>query len=438
MLEPVNVVGTTPTAAVPPTTAATASESDSRRELRRLARSTPARMIALGGLLIVLLVATGFVTSEAVSDRESTLDSLLVRTEPLANSAQNLYGALSVADAAASTAFISGGLEPQAVRDRYAQAIGDAGTELIRASGGLGESDTEARDALTEIGAALPVYTGLVETARSNNRSGNPVGSSYLGEASTLMQTSLLPRAEGLYTAQASRVSTDQERFVHPPVFAIATIVVVLGLLVLAQLYLSRRTHRTLNWGFLTASGLVTVLLGWMLVAGLISATATDRALDRGVTPLQKLTTGFILAQQARSDETLNLVRRGSTREYDAEFNDNTQKLADLFDGDAAMTESLAKWKTAHQRIDDALAVGDFNTAVTIATGSGVADSAVQFKALDDMLIAGIEQGRNELRGNVERAKTSLVALSSGAIVLTIAAAAGVAGGLVPRLREYL
>ncbi|WP_255122870.1 hypothetical protein [Rhodococcus sp. 14-2470-1b] len=438
MLEPVNVVGTTPTAAVPPTTATTASESDSRRELRRLARSTPARMIAMGGLLIVLLVATGFVTSEAVSDRESTLDSLLVRTEPLANSAQNLYGALSVADAAASTAFISGGLEPQAVRDRYAQAIGDAGTELIRASGGLGESDTEAREALTEIGAALPVYTGLVETARSNNRSGNPVGSSYLGEASTLMQTSLLPRAEGLYTAQASRVSADQERFVHPPVFAIATIIVVLGLLVLAQMYLSRRTHRTLNWGFLTASGLVTVLLGWMLVAGLISATATDRALDRGVTPLQKLTTGFILAQQARSDETLNLVRRGSTREYDAEFNDNTQQLADLFHGDTAMTESLAKWKTAHQRIDDALAVGDFNTAVTIATGSGVADSAVQFKALDDMLIAGIEQGRTELRGNVERAKTSLVALSSGAIVLTIAAAAGVAGGLVPRLREYL
>ena len=438
MLEPVNVVGTTPTAAVPPTTAASASGSDSRRELQRLARSTPVRMIALGVLLVLATVGTGFVTAGAVSDRAETLDSLLVRTEPLANSAQNLYGALSVADAAASTAFISGGLEPQEVRDRYAQAIGEAGAEIIHASGGLGETDDEARTALTEIGSSLPVYTGLVETARSNNRSGNPVGASYLGEASTLMQSSLLPRAERLYTEQAARVSNDQERFVNPPVFAIGLIVVTLALLVLAQIYLSARTHRTLNLGFLTASTMVALLLGWMLVAGLISATATDRALDRGVAPLQKLTTGFILAQQARSDETLNLVRRGSAREYDAEFDENTRKLGELFVDDAAMTESLAKWQMAHERIDGALAVGDFNTAVTIATGSGVADSAFQFNALDEMLIDGIENARGELRGNVERAKTSLTGLSSGAIFLTIAAAATVAVGLIPRLREYL
>ncbi|WP_236077615.1 hypothetical protein [Rhodococcus sp. P1Y] len=415
-----------------------ASESDSRRELRRLARSTPVRMITLGLLLVLVSVSTGFITSQAVTDRAYTLDSLLVRTEPLANSAQNLYGALSVADAAASTAFIAGGLEPQEVRDRYAQAIGEAGTELIRASNGLGENDDEARTVLTEISAAFPVYTGLVETARSNNRSGNPVGSSYLGEASTLMQTSLLPRAERLYTEQASRVSTDQERFVNPPVFAIALIVLTLALLVLAQIYLSRRTHRTLNWGFLTASALVTVLLGWMLVAGLISASATHRALDRGVAPLQELTTGFIFAQQARSDETLNLVQRGSRREYNAEFTEKTNQLGNLFDDNAAMTDSLSKWRIAHDRIDDALTVGDFNTAVTIATGSGVADSAFQFKSLDDMLIGGIEDARSELRGNVERAKTSLTGVSSGAIVLTVAAAAAVTGGLIPRLREYL
>nr|WP_296773071.1 hypothetical protein [Rhodococcus sp. (in: high G+C Gram-positive bacteria)] len=438
MLEPVNVVGTTPTAAVPPTTAASASSSDSRREVRRLVRSTPARMIFLGFVLILASILTGVVASGAVSDREDTLDTLLVRTEPLANSAQNLYGALSVADAAASTAFLAGGLEPQEVRDRYSQAIGDAGTELIRASAGLGDTDDDARAALSEIGAGLPVYTGLVETARSNNRLGNPVGSSYLGEASALMQTSLLPRAEGLYTDQASRVSTDQEPFVRPPVLAILLIVACLIVIVLAQVFLSRRTHRTLNWGFLGATAMVAVLLVWMLVAGLISATATDRALNRGVAPLQTLTTGFILAQQARSDETLNLVRRGSTREYDAEFNENTRKLIELFDGNDDMTDTLSKWQSAHARINGALSIGDFNTAVTVATGSGVADSAAQFRALDDMLADGIAQARTELRGNISRGKTALVGLSSGAVVLTIAAAAAIGAGLLPRLREYL
>ncbi|MGA9871626.1 MAG: hypothetical protein WBQ44_10855 [Rhodococcus sp. (in: high G+C Gram-positive bacteria)] len=433
-----NVVGTTPTAAVPPTTAAPASESDARQELRRLAASTPVRMIVLGLVLVVVSLVTGSVTSSAVAERARTLDALLIRTEPLANSAQNLYGALSVADAAASTAFLAGGLEPREVRDRYAQAIGDAGSEIVRASGGLGEADEEAAAALTEIGAGLPVYTGLVETARSNNRSGNPVGSSYLGEASALMQTSLLPRAERLYTEQARRVSGDQERFVNPPVYAIGMIVVTLAVLVLAQMYLSRRTHRTLNPGFLAASAMVVLLLGWMLVAGLISATATDRALTRGVGPLQSLTTGFILAQQARSDETLNLIRRGSTLEFNVGFGNKTTQLKELFEDDAEMTETLVRWQRAHDRIDDALAVGDFSTAVTIATGSGVADSAAAFDRLDAMLTDGIEQARTDLRGNVERAKTSLAGLSTGAIVLTIGASAAVGVGLIPRLREYL
>ncbi len=438
MLGAVTVLGTTPSAAVPPTTAASASESDSRRERRRLARSTPLRMIALGVLLVLVSILTGVVASVTVSNRADTLDKLLVRTEPLANSAQNLYGALSVADAAASTAFISGGLEPQEVRDRYAQAIGDAGTELIRASAGLVESEDEARAMITEISAALPVYTGLVETARANNRRGDPVGSSYLGEASTLMQTSLLPRAEHLYIEQSARVAADQERYTQPPLVAIFLVIVCLALLVLAQLYLARRTRRILNFGFLFATLAVGLLLLWMLIAGLISATSTNRALDRGVTPLQNLTTGFILAQQARSDETLNLVRRGSTRDYEVEFDENTTKLMELFQGDDAMTESLARWQSAHDRVDAALAIGDFTSAVNIATRSGGQDSTVQFRTLDGMLIDGIDEARAELRGNIQRAKAALTGLSSGTVVLTTLAAAAVILGLIPRLREYL
>lgn len=438
MLGAVIVVGTMPSAAVPPTTAAVTSEADSRRELQRLIRSTPARMIALGLILIIAFVVTGTVTSISVSERARTLDTLLVRTEPLANSAQNLYGALSVADAAASTAFIAGGLEPRDVRDRYTQAIGNAGTELIRASDGLAVSDDEARTVLMEIGAGLPVYTGLVETARANNRSGNPVGAAYLGEASTQMQSSLLPRAERLYAEQAARVSNDQERFVNPPFVAIGLVVVCLILLVLAQIYLSTRTRRKLNAGFLGASLAISLLLGWMLVAGLISSVATDRALDRGVAPLQKLTSGFILAQQARADETLNLIRRGSTREFDVEFAQNTDRLTEMFADDADMTGSVAAWKASHERIDQALAVGDFTTAVTVATGNGVQDSSTQFRLLDTMLDNGIDDARAELRGNVVRAKSVLTGLASGAIVLAVAAAAAVGVGLIPRLREYL
>lgn len=398
----------------------------------------------MGTALIVVALTAGSVASTAVTDRAVTLDTLLISTEPLANSAQNLYGALSVADANAATAFLSGGLEPPEVRERYLQALGEASTELIAASTGLAVQDESTREVLTEIATDLPVYSGLVETARANNRSGNPVGAAYLGEASTIMQSSLLPLAERLYADQSSRVSADQERFTSPPLFAIGSVVLTVLLLLLGQWYLSVRTRRTLNIGFLAATGAVVGLLGWMLVAGLISSVATDRALDRGVAPLQTFTNGFILAQQARADETLNLARRGGSEGYDDSFDANITRLNQMFGGggsavtDSRVVDALAAWTESHRRIDLALASGDFNGAVDIATGSGPEDSAAAFVALDTVLVDGIEDARGELRSNITRSVSILSGLSTGAIVLTIIASLAVAVGLLPRLREYL
>jgi hypothetical protein len=73
-----------------------------------------------------------------------------------------LYTTLSVADAAAATAFIAGA-EPQDVRARYEQAITDASVAVTRSSAGL---TTEPMiELLGRVNAELAVYTGLVETA---------------------------------------------------------------------------------------------------------------------------------------------------------------------------------------------------------------------------------------------------------------------------------
>ncbi|OZD72462.1 hypothetical protein CH272_14515 [Rhodococcus sp. 05-340-1] len=438
MLGCVIAAGITPSAAVPPTTATHVGVAAGKPPVRYTMRSTPARLVAMGTALVVLALTVGNLASTAVTDRVDTLGTLLVRTEPFANSAQNLYGALSVADAAAATAFIAGGLEPPEVRERYSQALGEASSELIAASAGVTENDAATSAVLTQIAAGLPVYSGLVETARANNRSGNPVGAAYLGEASTMMQTSLLPLAEKLYTEQASRVSADQERFTSPPLFAIGSLVFLLLMTGLAQWYLSRTTRRTLNVGFLTATVAVAGLLGWMLVVGLVSSIATDRAIDRGVSPLKSYTTGFILAQQARADETLDLARRGGGQDYGESFDANVSRLTEMFQGDTAVIDALNTWSVSHSRIDSALEVGDFNGAVSIATGTGESDSAAAFTALDSVLVDGIENARSELRSNIDRSVWVLSGLPDGAYVLTVFASVAFGVGLFPRLREYL
>ena len=89
----------------------------------------------------------------------------------------------------------------------------------------------------------------MIETARANNRNGYPVGAAYLSEASNQMQTTLLPMAAQLQSHRSDAVEAAQRRHVQPPWPAVALLIVALGVLVWAQLDLSKRWHRVLNPG---------------------------------------------------------------------------------------------------------------------------------------------------------------------------------------------
>ncbi|MGQ4597080.1 hypothetical protein [Nocardia sp. R6R-6] len=418
--------------------------------LRSFAGSAPGRLIAFGLLLIGLCLAAGSVTATMVGDRQQGLDVLLYDTEPDAHSAHRLYTSLSIADAAASTAFIAGGLEPQAVRDRYSQAMGEAAAELVTRSdhaGGphpTGDSDAQLRVGIV---TGLPVYSGLVETARTNNRIGYPVGAAYLSEASNQMQTTLLPMAEELQSHRSAAVTAAQRDHVRPPWPAIGLLILTLGVSVWVQRDLARRWRRVLNPGLLLASGAMLILLAWTVIAGSVSAASMINARDDGAVPSSRLTESRILTQQARAAETLKLVRRDATGDYDRTFDADVERLADLIghypasapaiDDMRNAVSALARWRVAHQRINDALAKGDFNGAATVATGPGSADATAQVEALDRALEQGITQTRDTLRGEISQAARVLDFLGAAAMVLGIVAAGCVGLGIWPRLREY-
>lgn len=417
--------------------------------LRARARTTPARMTALGIGLVVVALVSGAVAAAQVADRQRTLDTLHAEVEPLAYAAQDIYSSLSIADAAATTAFLSGGVEPIVVRDRYTRAIADAGADLVDATVGIDPADTASHVLLTQLSMGVPVYTGLVETARTNNRDGHPVGAAYLSEASTLMQSTLLPLAERLHTAQAARVVQTQAAFATPPWLAIALLVLTLVSLLVAWVLLTRWTRRRLNAGLILASLAVTASLGWLVLAGFVSAAATAGALDRGARPLAELTTARILAQQARADETLGLARRDIAGRYDGQFDEHLDALGAALgelarsepgagaDQVAAADRARAAWGAAHGRLRDLLARGEWRTAVAVAVSDDPAGSAAQYAAADDQLTDAIGATRAELRRNIDRALSTLTGLAPGALVLAGLAAAGVVVGIGPRLREY-
>ena len=86
-----------------------------RRPWREFLASTPGRLSLLAVVLVAVALTAGLVTSAVVAARQQRMETLRAHTEPLADAAQNLFSSLSIADAAATSSFIAGAIEPLAV-----------------------------------------------------------------------------------------------------------------------------------------------------------------------------------------------------------------------------------------------------------------------------------------------------------------------------------
>jgi len=410
------------------------------------ANTTPGRLLAIGAVLAMLGVLSAFAISTTITERQLQLTNVLDHTEPMAFAAGQLYTTLSVADAAAATAMISGA-EPRAVRQRYEQAITDAAVAVTRASSGL--TDPALVELLGRTNAHLAVYTGLIETARTNNRVGNPVGSSYLSEASALMQQTILPDAQRLYEATSARVDaeTTASATIPAPVIIIVAITLLFG--AFAHRWLARHTKRRVNVGLVIGGLAIAIMIIWVGTALAISTAGSRAAKNTAAESLRAVTSLAITAQQARADETLALIRRGDEdvrkRSYYQRVDQMRDELRDYLgrtntvdkSGLAQADQLLQKWRQADERIDDYIRVGNYQAATQVALGTGDDDSTPAFDRLNDALNQGIQQSRTQLRSDISSARRVLSGTTVGGALLSIGAALAVALGLWPRLSEY-
>ncbi len=194
--------------AVSPPAQRVSSAARLRLPQRQDADDTPGKLRLLLVGLIVLSLAWGAIAAWVVDQRASGAGDVVSISEPLSLDGQQIYRSLSDADATAATAFLSGGLEPQASRQRYLADIAAASARLEDATAIASHSLASAD--LATLSAGLPVYTGEVETARADNRLGLPLGAAYLREASSLMRGKLLPAARNISAQAAQPVAGGQ------------------------------------------------------------------------------------------------------------------------------------------------------------------------------------------------------------------------------------
>ncbi|WP_083268381.1 hypothetical protein [Lentzea guizhouensis] len=397
------------------------------RRVTGLARSTPGRLSLIILLLVLGAVLSGALTTYSVIRQAQALDDLATRSEPLAHAAQEVYRALQDADATAASAFLSGGLEPARLRERYE-------SDIEQAQAALSVATASSPELTATLAAQLPVYTGLIETARSNNRQGYPVGAAYLREASNLMRTQLLPAAQELYRAETGRVARAQDEAKFPVVEVLVALAFVVGLL-LTQRYLTRKTNRVLNIGLLVATGAAVVSLLWVTtVSVLVMRDVSDsRAVSQQVDVLAQ---ARIATLTARGDETLTLVARGAGQTYEKNFVEASERLKGLL-GQAGAGESVEQakkafeqWQQVHQRIRQADDAGQYAEAVKLIDNP-------HFDALDQALVKAIGQARQDFSDEVAVADATLAGTVAGVLVLSLISAAGSTMGLWQRLKEY-
>jgi hypothetical protein len=405
--------------------------------VRRLARTTPGVVGLIAVAVAAFCVLAGVVCGGQLDGRIAEHNAVLDRSEPLAYSAQRLYAALSAADAAAASAFLSGGIETAAMRARYKQALADAASALTDVTAGT--TDAETRTAVADMSAKLAAYTGLVESARANDRQVFVIGSAYLREASTLMQTALLPGAEKVYSRDLATLNDDQRAVGTVPTISIVLLGLTLAAIAVGSVILVRRTNRQFNLGLIVTAAAVLLVIGWIVVATRLAAGNIEHSQTEGTARFERLAKARILAQQARTDETLQLIERGDITTREESFTGHMDEVAALLGtGPPAAADAVAKWTASHRKQVEAYEGGDYPAAVAQAIGPDPNASAAQFAAVESSLRNEIEQTRATLRDRVSAAGARLSWSPTGTLVLMVVGAVVAVVGLWPRLKEFL
>jgi hypothetical protein len=283
--------------------------------------TTPGRLVLVSILVVVGAVCFGAIATGAEQSRERAAKAARTQTEPLLVQAANLYSALSDANETEATALLSGGLEPPAKRARYLADLRIASNAL---SALTGEAGTAASTpvALSTIADQLPLYSGLVESARANSRQKFPVGAAYLRAAVLASTTKMLPAADRIYRTEAQRLADDYRTGTSNGslITFIAAGAVGLILLLWAQWYLARISRRILNVGMLAAAVAVAAVSVWGVVALVNEQNSLASAQQHGSDSVEVLSAATVLLSRAQGDLSLALVNRGADETDSLDF----------------------------------------------------------------------------------------------------------------------
>jgi len=426
--------------------------------------TTPARLRLLLALLILLSLAWGVLAALTADQHASAAADVVAVSEPLSLDAEQIYTSLSDADATAANAFLAGGLEPAKARQRYQADITQAAIRIEAASALVGSSaartqlpghltkqasaaGTAVGDDLAILSGQLPAYTDEVGTARADNRLGLPLGAAYLREASGLLRETLLPAASDIYIRESTLLTSASAQATGLPLIVVAAIA-GLGLgyvLFRSSRWLSRHTHRVVNYGLLLAALAGLVSLVWLVAAFVLGRSDLLHAQQQGSAPAQAFARAEVAALQAHADESITLIDNGGDDAYQKDYVAQQKILGpgpgtllaavQAAGGPGSDVAAQARaWYKAHAALRAKDDSGSHAAAVQSALNG---DAAISFAQLSTTLSQGINDHQAVFAASARSGRDAFTGLAVGMIVASLVMVGGCAWGLGRRLAEY-
>ena len=396
-------------------------------------RDTPQRL----RLLTVEVIAAGLVVGLVGALTFAYLAFSLNRAEADATQlirVQKIQTNLLSADATATNAFLVGGLEPPAQRAAYDNAMVAASTLIADAA----QAQPADAEALSVLNQQLVSYAASIEQARANNRQGLPVGAQYLRVASTQLRGTAIPVLDNLVQSNADRAADEMD--VRIGYLAVTIALLGLAAVVLIQVWVARRFRRRINPGLLLSS--IVLLLG--VVIGLIGVQQLNgsvKAIKNGsYTALNVAAAARIDANNAKSNESLTLIARGSGQSFETAWSASSDSVSKNLSYLVDQTDLQTKWQAytqvhrAIRTLDDG---GSWEAAVARATGTGDDSANTTFGSFDASLTSYLEQVSDTTSGSLSERQPGLVIGSILILLAGIAAALLGRWGLAARLKEY-